>query len=56
MLAPLSQETLTSQFRFAGIAGTILKSKVELAGSEKPRLTKSESYVHFDATPLWSVM
>jgi hypothetical protein len=40
--APLSQETVTSQFRKAGTAGAITTSAVELAGSEKLRFTSSE--------------
>src|ERR1700739_4633036 len=56
VLVPLSQVMLTFQFRNSGIAGTITRSYVELAGKKKLRTYPSESYVHWAATPLRSLM
>ena len=56
VLVPLSQVILTFQFRNSGIAGTITRSYAELAGKKKLRTYPSESYVHWAATPLRSLM
>ena len=54
-LVPLSQVTMPVRFRNSRIAGT-KRSKEPLAGREKLLLVNpSEAYVHWDATPLWSV-
>ena len=56
VLVPLSQVMLMFQFRNSGIAGTITRSYVELAGKKKLRTYPSELYVHWAATPLRSLM
>ena len=53
---PLSQVMVTFRSRNRGMAGTILRSNVELAASAKVRLMSSIAYVHCEATPLRSVM
>ena len=54
VLMPLSHVIVTVQFRNRGMAGTILRSYLELAAKAKLRVKSSVANVHCDDTPLRS--